>query len=407
MSNKPSGNVSPLRAPVPFSSTAPLDERHIPFIDLQAQRQRLGRRIEEAMERVLSHGRFINGPEIEQLEEKLSAWCGVKHAVACASGTNALSLGLSALGAKYRDAVFVPAFTFVSPAEVIARLGCVPVFVDVDRDTFNMSRDSLVRGIETAKEHGLTPRGVIVIDLFGQPADYDELTDIATGHDLWVMADAAQSFGASYKGKHVGTLARVTATSFFPSKPLGCYGDGGAIFTDSDELAAEMRSRRQHGQGEDRMTHVRIGMNGRLDTLQAAILIEKLAIFDDELKARDRIARAYNDALADVVEVPRIKRGRVSAWAQYTVRLNPGERETVRATLEDDGIPSAVYYHTAIHHHAPYTGYPQAGGGLAVAEELADTVVSLPFHPYLTPDLLERIVTTFRKGLNKARAKRA
>ncbi len=390
---------SPSRSPLPFSSTAPLDERHIPFIDLGAQRARLGSRIEDAIARVLDHGRFINGPEIETLEAKLAARCGARHAIGCSSGTNALSLGLSALGVKHRDAVFVPAFTFVSPAEVIARLGCIPVCIDVEPDTCNMSPDSLQQGITAAEEAGLAPRGVIIVDLFGQPADYDELNAIATGHDLWVMADAAQSFGALYKGEHVGTLARVTATSFFPSKPLGCYGDGGAIFTDSDELAAEMRSRRQHGQGEDRMTHVRIGMNGRLDTLQAAVLLEKLAIFDEELEARDRIARRYNEALADVVEVPRIRSGRRSAWAQYTIRLRPDERDAVRAALEADGIPSAIYYHTAVHQHAPYAGYPRPAGGLPVAEALAETVLSLPFHPYLGPELQDRIVGRLRDAL--------
>ncbi|MQA65319.1 MAG: aminotransferase DegT, partial [Alphaproteobacteria bacterium] len=324
MARKPS-NVTRLHPLLP--STAPADSQHVPFIDLQAQRRRLGTRIEDAMARVLDHGRFINGPEIEELERRLSDWCGAKHAIACASGTTALSLGLTALGAKYRDAIFVPAFTFVSPAEVVARLGCIPVFVDVDRDTFNISPASLVRAIEMAREHGLTPRGIIVIDLFGQPADYDTLTDIATGNDLWIMADAAQSFGGQYKGAHVGQLARITATSFFPSKPLGCYGDGGAIFTDSDVLAAEMVSRRQHGQGEDRMTHVRIGMNGRLDTLQAAILLEKLAILDDEMAARDCIAQRYNDLLEDLVTVPRVKPGRKSVWAQYTICLRPDERD--------------------------------------------------------------------------------
>lgn len=406
MPKKPASKVTALRpTKARVLSTAPADEKHIPFIDLQAQRLRLGNRIETAMERVLNHGRFINGPEIDALEERLSERCGARHVVACASGTTALSLGLTALGAKYRDAIFVPAFSFVSPAEVIARLGCIPVFVDVERDSFNMSPTSLVRGIETAKEHGLTPRGAIVIDLFGQPADYDELTGIATGHDIWVMADAAQSFGAAYKDTHVGKLARITATSFFPSKPLGCYGDGGAIFTDSDVLAAEVRSRRQHGQGEDRMTHVRIGMNGRLDTLQAAILLEKLSILDDELAAREQIAGRYNDGLGDVVAVPRIKPGRNSAWAQYTLRLDPGERDEVRAVLEKDNIPTAIYYHTALHHHAPYTGYPCAEGGLTGAEELAASVLSLPMHPYLEPDLQDHIIESLRTAVALVRGK--
>ncbi|MDX1483531.1 MAG: DegT/DnrJ/EryC1/StrS family aminotransferase [Alphaproteobacteria bacterium] len=399
-------NVTPLRAGVAAAnvlSTAPADDQHIPFIDLQAQRKRLGRRIEDAIARVLDHGRFVAGPEIEELEARLSDWCGARFSISCASGTTALSLGLSALGAKYRDAVFVPAFTFVSPAEVIARLGCVPVLVDIHEDTFNMDPDSLVRGIQMAEEHGLTPRGIIAIDLFGQPADYPALQKIATAHDLWLMSDAAQSFGASLNGAKVGTLTKLTTTSFFPSKPLGCYGDGGAIFTDSEEIATEVRSRRQHGQGEDRMTHVRIGMNGRLDTVQAAILLEKLAILDDELKARDRIAARYSERLADLVHVPTVARGRTSAWAQYTVRLRRMERDIVRDFLEKDGIPTAIYYHTALHHHAPYTGYPRADGGLPVSEKLARTVLSLPMHPYLEPDLQDRIIDSLRTAIETVR----
>lgn len=404
--NKPD-NVTPLRTGIATAnvlSTAPSDDNHIPFIDLQAQRLRLGQRIEDAIARVLDHGRFVAGPEIDELESQLSDWCGAKYSISCASGTTALSLGLSALGAKYRDAVFVPAFTFVSPAEVIARLGCIPVLVDVQPDTFNIDPESLVRGIQMAEEHGLTPRGVIVIDLFGQPADYPALQEIATAHDLWLMADAAQSFGASLQGKKVGTLTKLTATSFFPSKPLGCYGDGGAIFTDSDEIATEVRSRRQHGQGEDRMTHVRIGMNGRLDTVQAAILLEKLAIMNDELEARDRIAARYNAGLKDLVRVPPVMPGRTSAWAQYTVRLRQGERDQVREILEKDGIPTAIYYHTALHHHAPYTGYPRAAGGLPVSEKLARTVLSLPMHPYLEPALQDRIIESFRAAVTAVRS---
>ncbi len=403
MAEKPATADSALTTVPQLPSSSAAGNLHIPFIDLQAQRQKLGAGIEQAIERVLTHGQFINGPEIVELEAQLADWCGARHVVACASGTTALSLCLTALGAKYRDAIFVPAFPFVSPAEVIARLGCIPVFIDVEPDSFNMSPASLVRGIESAKELGLTPRGIIVIDLFGQPADYTALTDIATGHDLWVLADAAQSFGGAYGDTRVGKLARMTATSFFPSKPLGGYGDGGAIFTDSDVLAAEVRSRRQHGQGEDRMTHVRIGMNGRLDTLQAAILLQKLGIFDEELAARDRIARRYNDALRDIVPVPEIAPGRTSAWAQYTIRLRPGERDELRALMEKAGIPTAVYYHTALHQHAPYTGYPRDPAGLPGAEELADSVLSLPMHPYLTPNCQDHIIASFREALGHLR----
>jgi dTDP-4-amino-4,6-dideoxygalactose transaminase len=385
------------------SASAPADDSHIPFIDLRAQRLRLAGRIDTAIAAVLEHGRFVAGPEIDTLETALSEWCGARHAVTCASGTTALSLGLSALGAKYRDAIFVPAFTFVSPAEVIARLGCTPVFVDVDPVTFNIDPDSLERGISTATERGLAARGIIAIDLFGQPADYDALERLATGHDLWLMADSAQSFGATRNGRQVGTLARITTTSFFPSKPLGCYGDGGALFTDNDELAAEARSRRQHGMGEDRMNHVRIGMNGRLDTIQAAILLEKLNILRDELDARAEIAARYDSGLKDVVTVPQLMPGATSAWAQYTIQLEPGERAKIREILEKDGIPTAIYYPTPLHRHAPYSNYPRAGGALPVAERLAETVLSLPMHPYLDADLQDRIIEDLRGAITKVR----
>jgi len=262
----------------------------IPFIDLGAQRERIGSRMDEAILRVVHHGKYIMGPEVHELEQRLARFCGARHCVTCANGTDALGLVLMAWGLGPGDAVFVPAFTFVATAEVVAWLGATPVFVDVLEDTFNMDPASLERAIEAAQGMELTPRAVIPVDLFGQPADYRQILPISETHGLWVLADAAQSFGAALDNRAVGTFGHATATSFFPAKPLGCYGDGGAVFTDDDELAATLRSLRVHGQGSDKYDNVRIGMNGRLDTMQAAVLLEKLAIFPAEIDARQAAA---------------------------------------------------------------------------------------------------------------------
>jgi dTDP-4-amino-4,6-dideoxygalactose transaminase len=296
-------------------------EGPVQLVDLQAQRRRLGGRIEQAIARVLDHGQFVMGPEVFDLEERLAELCGVKHAITCSSGTDALLMALLAWGIGPGDAVVVPSFTFASTAEVIALLGATPVFVDVLEDTFNIDPDSIRAGIRVAHDAGLRPRAVIPVDLFGQPADYDSVGMTAREHGLLVLADAAQSLGGSWRGRPVGSLAEITATSFFPSKPLGCYGDGGALFTDDDDMAAVLRSLRVHGSGSSKYDNVRIGLNGRLDTMQAAILLEKLTIFHDELEARARIADRYAVALADLVAVPLVAPEATSAWAQYTLRL--------------------------------------------------------------------------------------
>ena len=271
----------------------------IAFIDLQAQRRRMGRRIEDAIGRVLEHGRFIMGPEVRTLEEQLAEFAGVKHVVTCASGTDALQLPLMAWGIGRGDAVFVPAFTFAATAEVVALVGATPVFVDVLDDSFNMDATSLEAAITSVAAQGrLNPAAVIPVDLFGRPADYDALLPVAERHGLRVLADAAQGFGATYGGKRAGSIGDAAATSFFPAKPLGCYGDGGAVFTDDDDVAAVLRSLRVHGQGADKFNNVRIGVNGRLDTVQAAILLEKLAIFEDEIAARQMVADGYAAGLA-------------------------------------------------------------------------------------------------------------
>ena len=371
----------------------------IAFVDLAAQRRRLGSRIDEAILRVVDHGGYIMGPEVRQLEGDLAAFCGARHAVGCANGTDALALVLMARGVKPGDAVLCPSFTFASTAEVIAWVGATPVFVDVRPDTFNMDAASLEAGIATARASGLSPVAVIAVDLFGQPADYDALEPVCARHGLWLLADAAQSFGAVYRGRRVGTIGAATSTSFFPAKPLGCYGDGGAVFTDDDQLAAVLRSLRVHGQGTDKYDNVRIGMNGRLDTMQAAILIEKLKIFPDEIAARQAVASRYNAALADAAAVPMVPEGSTSVWAQYTLRVDGGRRDALAARLKAEAIPTAIYYPKPLHRQTAYRDFPVAGAALPVSDRLAGEVISLPMHPYLEAEVQDRIVDGVRRAL--------
>ncbi|WP_425290276.1 DegT/DnrJ/EryC1/StrS family aminotransferase [Blastochloris tepida] len=371
----------------------------IPFIDLGAQRRRLGAAVDQAVARVIDHGQYILGPEVRELESRLAAFCGAKHALSCASGTDALMLVLLAQGIRPGDAVFCPSFTFCATAEVVALVGATPLFVDVEAATFNMSPQGLERGIATAKRLGLKPALVIPVDLFGLPADYDAILPIAERHGLKVLSDAAQSFGASHRGRKVGTFGLATATSFFPAKPLGCYGDGGAVFTDDDQLIEVLRSLRVHGMGSDKYDNVRLGMTGRLDTIQAAVLLEKLKIFDDEIAARDRAAAAYNAALKDLAIVPRVPEGLTSVWAQYTLRLRPGRRDRLAADLRPQGIPTAIYYPKALHQQVAYRHFPVADGGLAVTERLVDEVISLPMHGYLDDATQARIIEAVRRAL--------
>lgn len=368
----------------------------IPFIDLQAQRRRLGPRLDAAIARVLEHGNFVMGREITELEEQLAVFCNAKHAITCASGTDALALVLMAKGIRPGDAVFIPAFTFVATAEVVAWLGATPVFVDVETDSFNISPASLEAAIADAGKLGLRPRMVIPVDLFGQPADYRRILPIAAKHGLFVLADAAQSFGANLDNRRVGAFGEATATSFFPAKPLGCYGDGGAIFTNDDEMDAVLRSLRVHGQGNDKYDNIRIGMNGRLDTIQAAVLIEKLAIFEDEIAARQRIADRYNQGLADVARVPELTPGATSVWAQYTVVLR--DRDKVAAALKAESIPTAIYYPIPLSRQTGYRHFPTVSGGVPVSEGLAKRVLSLPMHPYLDPSVQDRIIGAVRRA---------
>jgi dTDP-4-amino-4,6-dideoxygalactose transaminase len=386
-----------------MSNTATLRvaDQPIEFIDLGAQRRRIGRRMDEAILRVVDHGKYIMGPEIGELEKELAAFCGAKHVLSCANGTDALGLALMAKGLKPGKAVLVPSFTFAATAEVVAWFDAIPVFVDVCEDTFNMDPASLEAGIATAKRQGLEPVGIIPVDLFGLSAEYDEILAIASKHHLWVVTDAAQSFGAAYKGRRVGTIGDITTTSFFPAKPLGCYGDGGAVLTDDDDAAAVLRSLRVHGQGNDKYDNVRIGMNARLDTIQAAVLREKLAIFADEIAARESAAARYSALLEELVTVPRVPSGLTSVWAQYTVRLSPSaDRDRVAAKLKEQGVPTAVYYAKPLHQQTAYRYYPVAGNGLPVSDRLAGDVLSLPMHPYLETAIQDRIADALRAAMD-------
>ena len=371
----------------------------LPFIDLAAQRAALGPRVEEAILAVVRHGAYVMGPEVGQLEEELAAFCGAKHVVSCGSGTDALALILMAKGVKPGDAVLCPSFTFAATAEVVCWLGASPVFVDVREDTFNLDLDSIEAGLVTARAQGLRPVGVIPVDLFGQPADYAPIEALCAREGLWLLADAAQSFGAHYQGRKVGTIGDATATSFFPAKPLGCYGDGGAIFTDDSELDAVLRSLRNHGQGADRYEYARIGMNGRLDTIQAAVLIEKLRIFADEIAARDAVAARYEAGLSDIAITPQVMEGSSSVWAQYTLRIPGFDRAAFQASLRDAGVPTAIYYPRPLHRQDAYARYPSAGNGLPVTDRLAEEVVSLPMHPYLGEEDQAQIIAATRKAL--------
>jgi dTDP-4-amino-4,6-dideoxygalactose transaminase len=378
---------------------ARVDFPPIPFIDVGAQRRRLGRAIDDAIARVTAHCQFIQGPEVALFEAALAKFCGAQYAVGCASGTDALLLVLLARGIGPGDAVVCPAFTFCATAEVVALLGATPVFADVDAATFNLDPEGIARAAATARRHGLAPKAVIPVDLFGLPADHDAIAAAAKVENLFVLDDAAQAFGASYKGRGLGTLSPATATSFFPAKPLGCYGDGGAVLTDNAETADTLRSLRVHGQAADKYDNVRIGMTSRLDTVQAAVLIEKLKIFPDEIAARNAAARRYADGLHDVATVPAVPDGCTSVWAQYTIRLAPGRRDRLAAVLKAQGISTAIYYAKPLHRLEAYRRYPVADNGIPVTEQLADEVISLPMHAYLDAATQDRIIEAVRTAL--------
>jgi dTDP-4-amino-4,6-dideoxygalactose transaminase len=380
---------------------ARIDHTPIPFIDVAAQRRRLGDRIDAAVARVLEHCQFILGPEVRALEAALAAFCGARHVVTCASGTDALVLVLMAKGIGPGDAVICPSFTFCATAEVVALLGATPVFADVDAATFNIAPDSAARAVATARAAGLTPRMIIPVDLFGLPADYKAINALAAAEKLFVLDDAAQGFGGVVGNRNIGTLADATATSFFPAKPLGCYGDGGAVFTDDDRMLEILTSLRVHGQGTDKYDNVRIGLTARLDTIQAAVLIEKLKIFPDEIAERNRIAQRYAQALGDIALVPAVPKGLVSTWAQYTIRIKAGTRTAFAAALKAEGIPTAIYYPKPLHRLEAYRHYPSAEGGLPVSDLLAEEVISLPMHAYLDEATQDRVIAAVRRAVGQ------
>jgi dTDP-4-amino-4,6-dideoxygalactose transaminase len=363
----------------------------IAFIDLQAQRRRLGAPLEAAIQAAVEGGQWILGPQVTQFEKEVAAFAGVRHAVACANGTDALLLVLKAWGVGAGDAVFVPAFTFAATGEVVALAGATPVFVDVLADTFNMDPASLEAAIAMVKrEARLTAKVVMPVDLFGQPADYLALEPIACREGLKLFCDTAQGFGGLLDGKRAGAIGDAAATSFFPAKPLGCYGDGGAIFTDDDGLKDLLLSLRMHGQGADRYEHVHIGYNSRLDTIQAAILIEKLKIFTDEIAARNAVAARYNEAFAgsNRLVTPYVIAGATSTWAQYTLQVD--DRAKFQADLKAAGVPTAVYYPIPLSRQKAYAHFPSAP--TPVSEKLSARVVSLPMHPYLDVPTQDRII---------------
>jgi dTDP-4-amino-4,6-dideoxygalactose transaminase len=359
-----------------------------------AQYRNLENEINSNIQAVLKHGKYILGPEVRELEEELAKYAGVRHAISCSNGTDALLMPLMAWGVGSGDAVFTTPFTFIATAEVISLLGATPVFVDIDPETFNIDVELLEQSIERiAAEGKLKPKVIIPVDLFGLPADYDEIIHIARKHGLKVLEDAAQSFGSVYKNKKAGSLADAAATSFFPAKPLGCYGDGGAIFTDDDEFSERLFSIRVHGQGNDKYQNVRIGINGRLDTLQAAILLAKLKVFDEEIKARNHIASKYTQGLKNVLKTPSIPKDSVSSWAQYSLLAeDPEERELIRENLKKAGIPTAVYYPVPLHLQRAFSYLNIKEGDCPVSEDVSTRIFSLPMHPYLKDATIEEII---------------
>lgn len=365
------------------------------FIDLAAQQRGIRDRIDARIAAVLDHGQYIMGPEVKELEAALAAFCGAKHCVSCANGTDALHLALLAIGAGAGDAVLVPSFTFAATAEAPCLVGATPVFVDVDSASFNMDPASLRRAIGKARAEGLAPKAVIAVDLFGLPADYPAIEEIAKSEGMTLICDSAQGWGGEINGRKTGTFGDMTTTSFFPAKPLGCYGDGGAVFTDDAEIAALLDSLRVHGKGTEKYDNVRIGTNSRLDTLQAAILLEKLAIYADELEARNRVADRYTAALHNRFQTPAVPEGYRSIWAQYTLLAkDEAERNAAMATLKEAGVPTAVYYPRPLHTQTAYAGFPTDPAGLPVSESAATRVFSLPMHPYLEDQDIEIIVSS-------------
>ncbi len=380
----------------------------VQFIDLKVQQERIYETILENIKGVLKHGQYIMGPEIKELEERLGRYVGVRHALSCASGTDALLMALMAYGVGPGDAIFTTPFTFVATAEVVSLLGATPVFVDIDPATYNIDPAHLQEAIaaledKDPKQHPLpkgyehlSPKGIIPVDLFGQAADYDRINEIATSKGLFVLEDAAQSFGAQYRDKQACALADISATSFFPAKPLGGYGDGGMVFTDDDGLFEQLKSVRVHGQGTDKYNNIRIGINGRCDTLQAAILLAKFDIFPEEIELRQKVAQRYNELLrtADGITCPFVAEGSLSAWAQYSIQSD--KRTEIQDALKEAGIPTAIYYPKPLHLQDAYGYLEYKKSDFEVSEKISERIFSLPMHPYLREGDQARIAEIIR-----------
>lgn len=376
----------------------------IEFIDLKAQRRHIGKAMDEAILKVVHDGNYILGEQVRQFEAGLAAFCGAKHAIGVANGTDALILVLEALDIGPGDAVICPSFTFAATAEVVAWMGATPVFAEIDEATYNIDPKGLGAALETAKQHKLTPRALISVDLFGQACDYEPIEAFCKQNGLVLISDSAQGYGARYKGRVAGSIGDFATTSFFPAKPLGCYGDGGAILTDSDEHAALLMSLRFHGKGSYKYDNVRVGVNSRLDTIQAAVLIEKLKVYAEEIEKRQAVAQRYTAALKGVVVTPHVMEDCVSTWAQYTIRVDAGRRDAFQAALKAKGVPTTVYYPKPLHQQTAYKHFPVAGNGLPISERVAQEVVALPMHPYLDEETQDYIIEAARDALKAAAA---
>ncbi len=371
----------------------------IEFIDLKAQRRHIGDAMDKAIMGAVDAAQFILGPQVKAFEGELAKFCGAKHAIGCANGTDAIGLCLMAMSLRPGHAVICPSFTFASTAEVVAWLGATPIFVDIDERTYNMDPAQLEQAMATAKQSNLVVKAVIAVDLFGQPADYAPIEAFCEAHGIALISDSAQGFGGMYKGRMTGSIGTFATTSFFPAKPLGCYGDGGALFTANDEYAAIIRSLQVHGKGTDKYDNVRIGVNSRLDTLQAAILLEKLKVYATEIEQRQVVANRYNAALSDVAVTPYVMPECTSVWAQYTIRVAAEKRQDVMDALKLKGVPTAVYYPKPLHQQTAYKRFPVAGNGLPVSERLSQEVMALPMHPYLDVATQDYIITAVRDSL--------
>jgi dTDP-4-amino-4,6-dideoxygalactose transaminase len=370
----------------------------VPFIDLKAQYLKIKDEIDKAVLKVLDHGKYIMGPEVEELEKKLADYAGVKHCISVSSGTDALHAALLSKDLKKNDAVIAPSFTFIASGEAITFAGGTPVFSEIDPKTFNIQVKNIEEAVEFAKKNGLNPVGVITVDLFGQPCDYDEINQYAKENGLWVIDDAAQSFGGEYKNKKVGALTEISTTSFYPAKPFGAYGDGGALFTNDDQIANVLRSIKIYGyDGLDKYNNLRQGLNARLDTIQAAVLLEKLKIFDWEIEKRQEIADTYTKELESTVEVPFVKSYNKSAWAQYTVKVDDKKRDKVREILKENDIPTACFYPRGLHVQKVFEKLNSPFRDLPITEKLSDQVFSIPFHPYLKEKDQMRIIEEIKK----------